>query len=242
MYNHAVIGGDLQLPKDLGCLRPSTKSCTSLFKHDAHAPGVYLEFARADLSDTDCARSRVNALSNAKRALHWQAEALTDALGFRRWPRARPKHFPSRLEFLSECLLVTPAILKKLNTLRNEVEHRYVVPERGTLEDYVDVVELYLASSDPLVGAFPDLHEFYVSGEQGRQYCLCTTRHSGVIRVYQADWRSCLRASSEAGGSTAEGESVSSDESIPSAIEFADVASDPTRYFRLAQLFLGRLG
>lgn len=120
----------------------------------AASPEMYLQFARSDLRRT-YRRNRVNAFSNAKRALHLQIDVLTDAFGLKALPEKERRSFPQRLDFLSRCGVVAPKILKRLNRLRNMVQHDYYIPERQETEDFLDVVELFLASSQAIRTSFP---------------------------------------------------------------------------------------
>jgi hypothetical protein len=166
-----------------------------LIKSGDTDPRSYLRFAEEDLGELDCDRTRINALSNAKRALHLQIELLTNALGYDRWTDKAREGFPRRLRFAEKCGLVTPRILAKINRLRNEVEHDYLLPGRSTVEDYADVVALYLEASDRVVRGFP-IHR-QVDGRDGASYCLRTERESGVMKLYQADTKTLIGAMPE---------------------------------------------
>lgn len=149
-------------------------------------PRTYLGFAQEDLAGADCPRVRINALSNAKRALHLQVETLTGALGYAQWESDGPQGFPRRLRFASQFGLVQPKILEKINGLRNDVEHEYIDPACSVVQDYVDVVTLYLDASDRLVRSFPYLRELHVGDwKEGRRYCLHAEAGSGVLDIYE---------------------------------------------------------
>jgi hypothetical protein len=154
-----------------------------LIKKGGVAPGAFLQFANEDLAEEDCLRRRINALSSAKRALHLDVELLTDALGFSR-SKPRKDNFPSRLEFAAGCGVVAPNIVKKVNQLRNEVEHDYAQPDRGVVEDYVGVVQLFVAACDPLVRSFPMMREFDHGSE--RPHVVHTVAGSGCIDVFES--------------------------------------------------------
>ena len=118
-------------------------------------PTVYFEFAIADLNDDHGPRSRINAFSNAKRALHFQVEILAAAFGIEHATSVNRRAFPAVLEFCSKCGVVTPRILRKLNRVRNAMEHEYYFPTREETEDFVDVVELFLAATSQYIHNFP---------------------------------------------------------------------------------------
>jgi hypothetical protein len=117
-------------------------------------PEEYLKFAKTDIS-SPYRRNRINALSNAKRGLHLQVGLLADALGLNKLPKKERLFFPQKLNFISLCGLVAPKILKKINSLRNTVEHDYVVPEIDAVHDFIDVVELFIRSSISFRNSFP---------------------------------------------------------------------------------------
>jgi len=128
-------------------------------------PATYLAFSQDDLNDPDSQRTRVNALSNAKRALHFQVDLISEALGIEHTNLKNKGSFPVKLKFCVDCGVVGPRILTKLNRLRNAVEHDYYLPTKDEAEDFVDVVELFLGATNSLIRNFPDWLEM-VSSEK----------------------------------------------------------------------------
>lgn len=121
------------------------------------SPELYLKFAKRDFREDDGLRSLANAVSNAKRSLHLQSELLSDALGIKSiMPRGQIS-FPKRIGFLRDCGVVGGTILNKLNTIRNTVEHDYIVPDAVVVQDFIDIVELFVAASERLVRSFPSM-------------------------------------------------------------------------------------
>jgi hypothetical protein len=117
-------------------------------------PSSYLEFAREDISDNKLTRSWVNAVGNAKRALHLQVERICLVFGFDALHK-KSSSFPSKLEYLQKCGVISPAILTKLNRIRNKVEHDYYFPSQEEAEDYIDIVELFILATKNLLDRFP---------------------------------------------------------------------------------------
>jgi uncharacterized protein YutE (UPF0331/DUF86 family) len=116
----------------------------------------YLRFAENDLSDGRSDRHLINAVSNAKRALHIEVETLSDAYGV---SAATKKFgsFPQRLAFLSKAGFFTkPRLLTKLNKLRNVVEHEYHVPTFEEAENFVDIVDLFVNAMQKHRQRYPD--------------------------------------------------------------------------------------
>ncbi len=104
-------------------------------------PRHYLEFAVADLAQTDI-RGRVNAISNAKRAIDCQITSIFAAL---RVPAARS--FPARLESFARLGLLAPRILVKTVKLRNVLEHEFHKPSTNEAEDAVDIATLFVEAT-----------------------------------------------------------------------------------------------
>ena len=128
----------------------------------------YLRFAVEDLKAGKDPRNVINAASNAKRALHLRAELLSEAFGIHiKYPQ-NIIHFPRRLDFLRECGVVGGSVLNKLNKMRNEMEHEYLEPTADETQDFIDIVELFIAATAIIVSSFPSYVELeYDSVVQG---------------------------------------------------------------------------
>lgn len=116
----------------------------------------YLKFAEHDLNDGQTHRHLINAVSNAKRALHMEVETLSNAYGV---TAALKKYssFPQRLSFLSNAgFFAKPRLLAKLNKLRNVVEHEYYVPKLEDAENFVDIVDLFVNAMQKHRQRYPD--------------------------------------------------------------------------------------
>lgn len=151
-------------------------------------PTQYLKFAKADLSEQIESRSLVNAVSNAKRALHLRVDIITDALGFK---CAKLKNnFPTKMSFCEDCGVSGRRIITKINRFRNVVEHDYYVPTQEECEDFVDVTELFLISTTDLSHSFPrsvtlaskELEELY--GQARYRLSISLPPSKGVISVF----------------------------------------------------------
>lgn len=156
----------IPLPSNYDDLDPhfSTSSDKISYPVDT-TPRRYLEFAIEDItvgSPEKTSRILVNSLSNAKRALHLQVETIAKAFGFSSSRKGFP-NFHDYLDFCQKCGIVTPRILKKLNTVRNAVEHEYYIPSESETEDFIDVVELFLAATDKFIYQFPTFLEWLPS-------------------------------------------------------------------------------
>lgn len=124
-------------------------------RRDAY-PSTYLQYARDDQAEGNDARCLVNAIGNAKRAFHLQVEMLCDAYGRRPVCGKTYANFGTYLDFLAKCGVLSPNLLRKLNATRNKVEHDYSAPDSAQVEDYVDIVELFLMATQDLLVRFPE--------------------------------------------------------------------------------------
>lgn len=141
-------------PKHLRYYKVGTKITSGIGLSDISSPTLFLRFARSDIK-RKYRRNRTNALSNAKRALHYQVDFLGKVLGIKKLPKKHRKDFPTKLTFLSRCGVITPKILNKLNKLRNIMEHEYLIPDFDETSDFIDVVELFVSATENLLRLFP---------------------------------------------------------------------------------------
>lgn len=107
-------------------------------------PVDFLNFAEQDLKDGKDERNLVNSLSNVKRALDCQIELLIYDCGYSKRAKKERWNFPEKLKFLKTQNIVAPRILKKINTLRNLLEHEFKKPGLDKVEDALDVVTLFI--------------------------------------------------------------------------------------------------
>lgn len=104
-------------------------------------PKEFLKYAKADIT-LKSNRGIVNALSNTKRALHCQVDSLLYAFGYEE--KSKKKNFYEKLEILTGLDIVTPEFLRKINNMRNLLEHEYNIPSREDVEDALDFVALFI--------------------------------------------------------------------------------------------------
>lgn len=122
-------------------------------------PDEYLSFAERDLAIGD-EHHLINALTHSKRALDSQVEVLL--LGFGLRAKAKREHLgiPAKLELIKNIGIVAPRILNKFNRSRNLIEHEFAAPSKQEVEDFVDVVTLFLAATKIFITEFPKEAEF----------------------------------------------------------------------------------
>jgi hypothetical protein len=114
-------------------------------------PEDFIRFAEIDIEQNDD-RSLINSLSNAKRAIDCRTDMIIEALNL------SPKRLKmSKFEILKEMGVLAPRIIDKIRKARNLLEHEYSLPEKGIVEDAVDVAMLYEAASQRVFHLFPEL-------------------------------------------------------------------------------------
>jgi hypothetical protein len=119
----------------------------------------YLIFAEEDLGDGNSARNLVNAITNAKRALHLRMEDMCLGFGFNAF--GGPKSFPRMVDYISRFGIAAPRILNRLNQLRNQVEHDYISPNLQDVETFIDVASLFIAATQRWINRQPSFVEGY---------------------------------------------------------------------------------
>lgn len=118
----------------------------------------YMSYARADLrSSLD--HKFINALANGKKALECRIETILKGFGL--FENIKPWNFPSKVDCLSKIGILTPQVLKRINRKRNLVEHHYMIPDEEKVKDFIDVVELFLETTENLEKKFYGYAGFY---------------------------------------------------------------------------------
>ncbi|MFQ1699262.1 hypothetical protein ACJ5NV_01570 [Loktanella agnita] len=170
-----------------GLFVDSSGSAALEFKYSM-LPSDYLKFATFDIHENQDERACVNGVTNAKRALHLRIESLAEIFGSAHIGINGHSHFPKLIDFVGKCGVVAPGILRRLNKIRNEVEHRYFVPSFDQVEDFVDIVQLFLSATEGLISQFPtdvDLSsdDEDLPGIDRRRLTISTNPRSGLIDV-----------------------------------------------------------
>ena len=145
----------LKTPKDYG-LVSSNVQMDALSSTEVDSPfdlkaEDFLSFAEEDVKgDND--KDIINALSNAKRAIENRMDLLLYAFGC---PNLEEQWgFPKKVEMLNDLGIIAPRILRKINTIRNLLEHQYKLPNKGEAEDAIDVAVLFLKSTKNFIYNF----------------------------------------------------------------------------------------
>ncbi|WP_230973148.1 hypothetical protein [Burkholderia vietnamiensis] len=159
----------------------------------------YLKFAENDLLDGESERHLINAVTNAKRALHLRMEDVCLGFGFASYGGARS--FPRMVEYISRIGVTAPRILNRLNQLRNQVEHEYLVPSRPEVETFIDVTSLFAASTQRWINRQPsdiEIHQdIVVDGETVFLKAMTFCWEKGLARLHFGDRKDYFRSQKE---------------------------------------------
>lgn len=130
----------------------------SFVKLNPHGPEPfeYLQFAKTDILDS-CPRGPINALGNAKRAIHLTIENILVAWGLSK--AFKDQNFPTQLAILQDLNAFPTRIIDWLNKKRNLVEHDYAVIDIQEVVYLIEIAELFLLIAyqylrGAVVGAF----------------------------------------------------------------------------------------
>ena len=112
----------------------------------------FLSFAKVDILE-DSERGKVNALSNAKRAIECRIDEFLTLSNFKRFALQERWNLKHKVEVLHSFGIPAPTVLKNLITARrNLLEHEYIRPKDWQeVQNAVDIAELFLGATDPYV-------------------------------------------------------------------------------------------
>ena len=125
-------------------------------------PREYIKYADKDLllkSD----HGNVNALSNAKRAIDCQITNLLSALGL-----SKAGNIHQKIERVKNIGILAPRILKKVNKIRNLLEHSFEKPSTEEAEDAVDIATLFVEATGKIFIEFMDSFWVARDGSENR--------------------------------------------------------------------------
>jgi hypothetical protein len=109
-------------------------------------PKEYLQYAKLDLKEKT-KKALLNSIMNSKRAIDCQIDSICFNLG----NLNKRLNFPEKIVFLRKIGIISPNILKKINKIRNLMEHEYKIPNKSDVEDAVDIADLFLASTEKFI-------------------------------------------------------------------------------------------
>lgn len=133
-----------------------TKSIDTSFET---MPSEFIGFAENDLQ-SNLDHRYINALSNAKRALDCQADRLLKLFGYYQEAQDKRWGFPAKLDLIKKFDILAPRVLNKINKTRNLMEHQFIKPKAAQVEDFLDIVSLFLASTEHYTSNFISLVDY----------------------------------------------------------------------------------
>ena len=143
-----------KLPEDYGfvktCIQDLSASSTQIESPFSLSAEDFLDFAEMDIKG-DNVKDIINALSNAKRSIENRMDLLLYAFGY---DLNEKLNFPSKLEELNKLGIIAPRILKKINKIRNLLEHNYEKPDKEKVEDSIDIAILFIEYTNKFVYDF----------------------------------------------------------------------------------------
>ena len=154
--------------QDLGASSHQIESPFSLNAED------FLYFAEKDIKGDDD-KDIINALSNAKRSIENRMDLLLYAFGY---DLKEKLNFPSKLEELNKLGIIAPRILKKINKIRNLLEHNYEKPDKEKVEDSIDIAILFVEYTNKFIYNFRDYLDGNCNGK-----CFKITFEEGGIKI-----------------------------------------------------------
>lgn len=111
----------------------------------------FINYAKLDIKgNTD--RDFVNALSNIKRAIENRMDGILFAFKYQKI--AKDWNFPDKVNRLNGLGIISPRILRKINRIRNLLEHQYRIPKKREVEDAYDVAILFIAYTKNFIKKF----------------------------------------------------------------------------------------
>ncbi|MBC8757124.1 hypothetical protein H2O64_20795 [Kordia sp. YSTF-M3] len=120
------------------------------------SPQEFIKYAELDLS-SNYEHNIVNALSNAKRALDSQLDSLLVCLGYYGISQKKYWSFPKKIDLINELGIIAPRVLRKINKQRNLLEHQFIKPDEESVEDFLDITLLFIASTDRFTLKFANI-------------------------------------------------------------------------------------
>ena len=115
-------------------------------------------------------RNLINALSNAKRALDCQIESLLYGYCLKAYTDKKKMAIPNKIDLLNRLGIIAPRILRKINKVRNTMEHDFYCPGIDEVQDFADVILLFISYTDKYL--FETKKECELIDDESQFYCI----------------------------------------------------------------------
>jgi hypothetical protein len=112
-------------------------------------PDDYVRFARSDLQ-SGMKKDTISAVGHAKRAIHLSVDSLLELIGLSDLTEAG---FDLKTDILQEVNAFPIKLISDLNKRRNSIEHEYEVIKREKAENLVDVADMFVRVSSPILNS-----------------------------------------------------------------------------------------
>lgn len=172
-------------------------------------PYEYLDFAERDLKSGE-PHAAANSVLNTKKALELQIDCFLIDYGLEHlskvWGTAK------KIELVGDIAILRPSILKKVNDLRNKIEHQYVIPSIADAENAIEIVDLFLGATDGLLSPV----------REGTLYERANSDANEKIQLYMNRFRNTISATYFRDGEEQEYFGASCDSLMPTLLKQKD--------------------
>jgi hypothetical protein len=118
-------------------------------------PRDFLKFAESDLK-ANYDHHLINSLTNIKRAIDCQIDSLFVGFGINTKKSDEADwNFPEKLDVLRKLGLVSPEILNDINRQRNDLEHRYSIPDEKFVKSSIEIAKMFVGYTDKYLYNMP---------------------------------------------------------------------------------------
>jgi len=117
------------------------------------SPREYLKFAEEELNRGSLA-SLINCIAHLKHAMDSQIDIFLYSINLLEEFKKKRLSFPKKIEFIEKIGIFRSKSLKKLNLIRNKMEHEYKKPTIEELDLYFDLVFSFIISLEQSIVAF----------------------------------------------------------------------------------------
>lgn len=170
-----------------------TGSAPSLPKFDLY-PQDYLAFAENELNsfalNADDPGYLINCVTHLKRAADCQLDMFLHAFNLYRVFRNRNLKFDKKLDFLESAAVFSSRSLRRLNAVRNRIEHDFASPKVDDIEAYYDVVTSMVAVLQRVIASSIFFEQdFAISGPNGKEVGSFSIEYDFKKVRINASWR-----------------------------------------------------
>lgn len=116
-------------------------ACMVDFSPNKIEPLDYIHFSKSDLLSKDI-RGAINALNNAKRAIHLLVDCFLEVIGL--FSLYRRDNFPNKLKIIEKLEAFPISLISNLNSKRNMVEHEYKAISLEEAQEFVEIAEIFV--------------------------------------------------------------------------------------------------